>query len=267
MLVTDRLNAGMPLPELLSKAIKGGVDTVQLRERDLDERELRELVVSLLSVMIDGQRLIINGEPAIAQELGVGLHLPETMSGLPLPEAGAVASLSRSIHAESPLDGLARFDFVIAGHVYHTAAKGSRPPLGPHGLRAIVERASRPVLAIGGITPDRVGDVLASGAAGIAVMSAINNSRDPEGVAAAYLDALVRSDGMQETATIPVQINGKPQAIAPGTTVTEFLKERNHHERLVVVELNGAILKKALFASTTIAAGDKVEIVHFVGGG
>lgn len=267
MLVTDRARAQLPLPELVRKACAGGVDTVQLRERDLDERALRALALELLAVVGDGRRLIINGAPSVARDLGIGLHLPEAVSSTALRETDHFESLSCSIHADSAVHDLSRFDFVIAGHVYPTASKPSRAPLGSNGLEAIVSRVVRPVVAIGGITPERVGEVLAAGAIGVAVMSTINNSDDPERVAAGFFDAILRSEEMQETAAISVQINGKSQSIPPETTVSEFLKERGHHERLVVVELNGTILKKALFATTTINAGDRVEIVHFVGGG
>jgi thiamine biosynthesis protein ThiS len=69
------------------------------------------------------------------------------------------------------------------------------------------------------------------------------------------------------TANISLTINGKPAEIPRGSTVLDYLKSRGHHERLVVVELNGTILPRTSFGEAFLSAGDKVEIVHFVGGG
>lgn len=67
--------------------------------------------------------------------------------------------------------------------------------------------------------------------------------------------------------TVDVTINGKRVALTEGTTVQQFLHAKGFQDRLVVVELNEAILPRSAFASTFLVAGDRVEIVHFVGGG
>lgn len=69
------------------------------------------------------------------------------------------------------------------------------------------------------------------------------------------------------TSKISVTINGKQVELPSETTVSAYLASRDLKERLVVVELNGTILKRSEFSSTVLAAGDKIEIVHFVGGG
>jgi sulfur carrier protein len=66
---------------------------------------------------------------------------------------------------------------------------------------------------------------------------------------------------------INVIVNGKPVEVPAETTVSAYLASRDLKDRLVVVELNGSILNRSMFSSTVFAAGDKVEIVHFVGGG
>jgi sulfur carrier protein len=72
---------------------------------------------------------------------------------------------------------------------------------------------------------------------------------------------------MTTSATIDVTINGKPVTLDAATTIQQFLASKGYHERLVVVELNEAILPRSAFASTTLNVGDRLEIVHFVGGG
>jgi thiamine biosynthesis protein ThiS len=66
---------------------------------------------------------------------------------------------------------------------------------------------------------------------------------------------------------ITITVNGKEEVVAPGLTVAELLVARGITTTLVAVERNGAILRRADFPDTAIAAGDKLEIVHFVGGG
>lgn len=72
---------------------------------------------------------------------------------------------------------------------------------------------------------------------------------------------------MTKTATVEVQLNGKPREIAGGLTVTGLLESLELHPGMVVVELNREILERDSYASTTVADGDQLELVHFVGGG
>ena len=64
-----------------------------------------------------------------------------------------------------------------------------------------------------------------------------------------------------------VTINGKAEELPAGLTIAELLERRGIHTTLVAVEHNGRILGREEFARATIAAGDRLEIVHFVGGG
>jgi thiamine biosynthesis protein ThiS len=68
-------------------------------------------------------------------------------------------------------------------------------------------------------------------------------------------------------ATERVTINGKVEELPAGLTVAELLERRGIHTTLVAVEHNGRILQREEFPRVTIAAGDRLEIVHFVGGG
>ncbi|MBQ3378591.1 MAG: sulfur carrier protein ThiS [Clostridia bacterium] len=61
-------------------------------------------------------------------------------------------------------------------------------------------------------------------------------------------------------------INGKEESFA-GATVAQCLKALNYSTDRIAIEYNGGILPKALYDSTVLCDGDKIEIVHFVGGG
>jgi sulfur carrier protein len=64
-----------------------------------------------------------------------------------------------------------------------------------------------------------------------------------------------------------VWVNGEPQNLPAGATMTEFLRELGLTEDRVAVELDGRILPRSQWAATELAAGARLEIVHFVGGG
>lgn len=67
--------------------------------------------------------------------------------------------------------------------------------------------------------------------------------------------------------TITITVNGREEAVGAGLTIAGLLAARGITTTLVAVERNGVILRRGDFAATTITAGDRLEIVHFVGGG
>lgn len=68
-------------------------------------------------------------------------------------------------------------------------------------------------------------------------------------------------------AMIQIELNGETREISPGSTVTGLLAELGLDTRKVAVERNLEIVPKSLYAETELSAGDRLEIVHFVGGG
>jgi thiamine biosynthesis protein ThiS len=66
---------------------------------------------------------------------------------------------------------------------------------------------------------------------------------------------------------IDVVINGEPKQVTPGATLLELLAELELDPRAVVVEHNRRIVRRPALGDVTVAAGDAIELVHFVGGG
>ncbi|MEN0651875.1 MULTISPECIES: sulfur carrier protein ThiS [Hyphobacterium] len=64
-----------------------------------------------------------------------------------------------------------------------------------------------------------------------------------------------------------IELNGETREISPGATVTGLLAELGLDTRKVAVERNLEIVPKSLYAETALSEGDRIEIVHFVGGG
>ena len=189
-LVTDRrLAASCDLVAVVEQAVAGGVDLVQVREKDLPDNELLELTRAILRAVAGRARVVVNGRPEVAWQAGAGLHLPEAAPLPPHPPP----LWGRSVH--SP-DGAARAAaagpaYLIAGPVFPTDSKPGARPLGLEGLQAIVRAAAgTAVLAIGGIEPAWVATVLQAGAGGVAVRGAILKARDPQAAARALRAAL-----------------------------------------------------------------------------
>ena len=269
MWVTDRKQSDAPLPELAAPISAAGVDVIQFREPGLDRLPAELLVRSIRSVVRTSTAIVVNANLELARKLGVGVHLPE--AGPTIDEArallGSGAFLGRSVHSPDSAASSEGASYLIAGHVFETESKKGRSPMGLDRLAEIVRSSPAPVLAIGGITPDRVSAVMNQGAAGVAVMSPLTDLATAEATTAAFRFALEQSMSEPTVATITATINGKPVELPSGTTVAAFLAGRELHERLVVVERNGEIIKRSTFPTIIVEEGDLLEIVHFVGGG
>lgn len=269
MWVTDRNHSDAPLPELAGPASAAGVNLIQIREGSLDRLPLELLVRAIQHVVQPSTNIVVNGDIALARRLGVGVHLPE--AGSPIEDARAAlgpdALVGRSVHSARSAADSAGASYLVAGHVYETGSKPGREPLGLDRFASLVQVATAPVLAIGGVTPKRVPDVIDRGAAGVAVLSPLTKRATIEGTVRTYRDALEQSMTQTVNETITATINGKSTELPASTTVSAFLAGRELHERLVVVERNGEIIKRSTFPKVVIEEGDLLEIVHFVGGG
>jgi len=194
-LVTDRHQVPeRGLLELLEAALAAGVPAVQLREKDLTGRELYRLAIEVRELTRRyGARLLVNDriDVALAAEAD-GAHLPA--HSLPVAEArrllGPDRLLGVSTHSvvevvEAQAEGA---DFVLLGPIYDTPSKRPfGPPLGPGVLWAARAEIAIPIFAIGGVTAANAPEVLAAGADGVAVISAILAAPDPKEAARALL--------------------------------------------------------------------------------
>jgi thiamine-phosphate pyrophosphorylase len=195
-LITDRktVPAGRSLLESVEQALAGGVRALQLRDKDLPADELYRCAMALRSLTLRyGARLLINDRIDVALAIGAdGVHLGE--HSLPTRAArqllGREAIIGRSTHHAEDIISAARegVDFVTFSPVYFTPSKAPYgPPQGLEALRRACASAPLPVLALGGIRRDRIPEVRAAGASGVALISAILAASDPEAATRALL--------------------------------------------------------------------------------
>ena len=185
-LLTDRHHTNQrPLASVLGQALKAGVRMVQIREKDLDARQLIDLDQHLIPLIKQHQgTVLVNDRVDLALALDAdGVHLRS--DSLPLPIARRVLGKNRliglSVHSAEEVryaenEGA---DFVVLGPIFETPSKKPYgPPLGLHILETACRGSRLPIFAIGGIKPKQVPAVLSSGAYGIAVISSILQAPD-----------------------------------------------------------------------------------------
>ena len=185
--VTDRqLTGGQPLRLVVEAALRGGVRAFQLREKDLPPRELYPLALEMRSLTRTyGARLLINDRVDVALAVEAdGVHL--TTTSLPVRVARQILGPGRligvSTHSLAEVQAAAAegADFLVFGPVFFTPSKAPYgEPVGLDALRAARAAVTLPILAIGGVKKANLDQVLAAGADGIAVISAVISADDP----------------------------------------------------------------------------------------
>lgn len=194
-LVTDPgLCANHGLVETVVGAVRGGVTVVQLRDKRASDDELIDQARRLKAALAgSGVPLIINDRLAVAVESGAdGLHLGQDDGDVAAARAalgeGAILGLSVQRH-----DQLARLDpraldYLGLGPVFATPTKSDHAtPLGFDGLASLVAASPLPSVAIGGLKAEHAAAVRRAGANGLAVISAICGTADPQAAARAFL--------------------------------------------------------------------------------
>jgi thiamine-phosphate pyrophosphorylase len=195
--VTDRLGHPRPLAETVQATLDGGGRWVWFRDRDLDPGARRRLGASVADrVRARGGILTVGGDVALARALDAdGVHLggDTTPEGIRAARStlGAETLIGVSIHVagEAARAAAAGADYVTVSPIYATASKpGYGPSLGPEGIRTALI-AGLPVVALGGITPERSAACRGAGAAGLAVMGGLMRAANPEAATRLFLDA------------------------------------------------------------------------------
>jgi thiamine-phosphate pyrophosphorylase len=181
---------------VVREAVAGGVDLVQLREKNLTDRELLRRAERLRQLTLElGVLFIVNDRPDIARVVRAdGVHLGQ--DDLPVEPArllvGPKALVGVSTHNVDQLRAAicAGADYVGIGPVFASTTKGFAELAGLDYVRRATSESTLPMFALGGITLDNLTAVVDAGARRIAVSAAICSADEPRPVAAAFRQML-----------------------------------------------------------------------------
>ncbi|WP_409345506.1 thiamine phosphate synthase [Paenibacillus sp. MBLB4367] len=179
------------------------IDALHIREKSRSAKEILDWY-NKLRTALPGTAIYVNDRLDAAAAVaapGVQLgytSLPPYLARTIMPQG---TRIGLSVHS---LDEAARAraegaDYILFGHIFATGSKEGLAPRGLEALAAVVNAAEAPVIAIGGIEPGNVEDVLSTGCAGIAVLSGILAHDDPAGQTLRYREKL---DGSRYTPKI-----------------------------------------------------------------
>jgi thiamine-phosphate pyrophosphorylase len=192
MLVTEPIDK---LTSIVSQAVEGGVDIVQWRDKRASIGK-RAGILKSLGAATDGRAILMaNGDWEANVRAGArAIHLPEQSVpiGVVRFRIGSGALVGKSVHSpevarQAECDGA---DYVIAGMIFASPSHPAVVPAGLAFLREICASVRVPVLAIGGIMPENVGECIEAGATGVAVLSPIMRAADPRATTQGYRAAL-----------------------------------------------------------------------------
>lgn len=176
------------LVEACLGAVSGGATLVQLRDKYVSDEELLAQAIGLRDALVPhGVQLVVNDRVDVARQAGVGVHvgIHDMRPAQARAILGRSAIIGWSIEDEAQLadtEQIAACTYLAASPVWSTPTKpDAAPPLGPDGVASIRMRTDLPLVGIGGITnPNRAAAVIAAGANGVAVVSAVFGSPQPE---------------------------------------------------------------------------------------
>lgn len=197
-LVTDSsLSLGRSLERVVEEAVQGGVTMVQLREKECTTKEFYELAMTLKRVLKPyGVPLIINDRVDIALACDAeGIHIGQ--SDMPYAIARKLLGKEKIIglsveNLQDAMDANALdIDYIGISPVFNTTTKtDTATALGLEGVREITRISRHPAVGIGGIHATNAGEIIAAGAVGISVVSAIMSAINPK-EAASQLKSII----------------------------------------------------------------------------
>jgi len=187
--VCDARPEGRDLEALLRAALSGGVDIVQLREKQLGRVEIERAADTFRRVCDTySAPFIVNDDPELARACDAdGVHIGQDDGSVAQAREllGPDALIGLSTHSEEQIAAAADadVDHISVGPIWETPTKAGRPAVGLDLVAHAAEHAPHPFFAIGGIDPGNAAAVVAAGATRLCVVRAIRNAGDPTVVA------------------------------------------------------------------------------------
>ena len=195
--ILDRSVAGgRDLDAILAGALDGGAEMIQLREKTWPSGTLFPLAQRLRArCRAASVPFIVNDRVDLAVAVDAdGVHLGQDdlppAAARALLKPGMILGLSTHSVEQAKAAQAAGADYVAVGSMFPTATKPEFRLVGPALARQVRPVVRVPLIGIGGITPDNVGDVIAAGVDGVAVISAVCAAPDPRAAARSFVGAI-----------------------------------------------------------------------------
>jgi len=188
----DAEDQRLTLVDRVAAAVRGGATSVQVRLKKATPREVVEITKAIVSKV--PVPVIVNDRADIALAAGAaGVHVGE--ADLPVSAIRRFAPesfiIGASLGGNAELANAKEADYVGIGPLFTTGSKGDAgKAIGIEGFRKLAELAGRPALAVGGLTAVSAPQLMAAGAAGVAVINAIFKADDPEKAARSIAAAI-----------------------------------------------------------------------------
>jgi thiamine-phosphate pyrophosphorylase len=188
----DAEDQRLTVVERVAAAVRGGATSVQVRLKTATPREVVEIARAIVNKV--PVPVIVNDRADIALAAGAaGVHVGE--ADLPVSAirrfAPANFIIGASLGGNAELANAKEADYVGIGPLFATDSKGDAgKAIGIDGFKKLAELAGRPAIAVGGLSADRAAQVMAAGAAGLAVVNAIFRADDPERAARSIAAAI-----------------------------------------------------------------------------
>jgi thiamine-phosphate pyrophosphorylase len=220
--VCDARPPGDDLEVFLRQALGGGVDIVQLREKELGRAEIERAAATYRRVADTYSTLfIVNDDPELAHACDAdGVHVgevDEVAAARELLGPGAIIGVSTHSPEQIAAAGEAAVDYIAVGPIWETPTKPGRPAVGLELITHAADAARHPFFAIGGIDPSNAEEVVRAGARRLCVVRAIREAPDPEAAAGALRRAFAAAEGAPRSAQDALLDGPAPwRGVAPG---------------------------------------------------
>ncbi|SDZ03699.1 thiamine phosphate synthase [Thermoactinomyces sp. DSM 45892] len=168
--------------------IQDAFDMLHLRLHTFSDQKLFSLVRELRNQSFPDSKFILHDRPHLVAELG----LSHVQIGFRSPRFEVVKKrypflkIGVSVHSPMEMEQAKEADFFMLGHIYPTASKPDKQPLGEKEAEKIMKTINQPVIAIGGIQPAHIATLHQIGFHGVAVMGGVLNADKPIEALASY---------------------------------------------------------------------------------
>jgi thiamine-phosphate pyrophosphorylase len=270
LVISEEYGLGKNALEIARLAISGGVDIIQMREKNRPRNDPVELGSEFSKLCKENRvTFIVNDDPLIAKECGAcGVHLgQEDMLKYSITETRNIIgkekiigvsthSLPELIKANEEKD----VDYIAYGPIFPTKTKNYF--LGDNDIQEAVRITKKPLFFIGGINLSNLDVILEKGGKNIAMIRDILQSEDITAQARSFKQKLIKKAGK-----IIIKINGKEETIETKIDLAELITNENLSPGRIVIEYNFRVLKKEEWQKIILHEGDNIEIISFLGGG